>query len=136
MKKWFVGLGLALMLSSAALAEEEKNEAEASHILVAYVSRAGENYNVGEKDPDSVSSAYAGYIEKGNTEIMAKMIAQMTGAGLYAITTEDPYPEDYASMLVRAQEELDQDARPALAGELPKMEGLDTLCCTSYCKSC
>ena len=33
--------------------------------LIAYVSRAGENCNVGVTDPDSASAVYAGYAEKG-----------------------------------------------------------------------
>ena len=131
MKKiWMVMTALFMMGSSVFAAETEMTElteGEHSDILIAYVSRAGENYNVGVTDPDSESAAYAGYIEKGNTQIVAEYIAEMTGGDLYAITTEDPYPEDYQSMLTRAQEELDQDARPALAGELPQLDDYQTI---------
>ncbi|MCR5160893.1 MAG: flavodoxin [Lachnospiraceae bacterium] len=131
MKKiWLVMTALFMMGSTVFAAETEimePKEGEHSDILIAYVSRAGENYNVGVKDPDSESAAYAGYIEKGNTQIVAEYIAEMTGGDLYAITTEDPYPEDYQSMLARAQEELDQDARPLLAGELPEIDGYQTI---------
>ena len=131
MKKVWLFVTALLMMGSSVLAAEtavtEENGGEHSDILIAYVSRAGENYNVGVTDPDSESAAYAGYIEKGNTEITAEYIAEMTGGDLFAITTEDPYPEDYQSMLVRAQEELDQDARPALAGELPQLDGYQTI---------
>ena len=41
-------------------------------ILIAYFSRAGENYNVG-------------LIEKGNTEIIAEIIAEQTGGDLFYI---------------------------------------------------
>ena len=92
-----------------------------------YVSRAGENYNVGVTDPDSASAAYAGYVEKGNTEIVAETIAELTGGDLYHITTVEPYPDDYASMLTRAQEELDNNARPELAGELPNLGDYDII---------
>ena len=66
-------------------------------------------------------------MEKGNTEIVAEAIAELTGGDLYHITTAEPYPEDYASMLTRAREELDADARPALAGELPSLDDYDVL---------
>ena len=129
-KVWLVIAGLFLS-GTIVFAEEAQtkaqNEEHKSDILVAYVSRAGENYNVGVADPDSESAAYAGYIEKGNTQIVAEYIAEMTGADLYAITTQDPYPEDYQSMLARAQEELDQDARPDLAGELPEIDDYQTI---------
>jgi len=45
------------LLRGAAMAES------APRILIAYVSRAGENYNVGVTDPNSASAAYAGYVE-------------------------------------------------------------------------
>ena len=121
MKKLTAALMALCLLCGAALAEASPR------ILIAYVSRAGENYNVGVTDPDSASAAYAGYIEKGNTEIVAETIAELTGGNLYPIITAEPYPEDYASMLTRAREELDADARPELAGELPNLDDYDVL---------
>ena len=121
MKKLIAVLAVLCLLCGAAMAEASPR------ILIAYVSRAGENYNVGVTDPDSASAAYAGYIEKGNTQIVAETIAELTGGDLYHITTVEPYPDDYASMLTRAQEELDADARPALAGELPNLDDYDVL---------
>lgn len=121
MKKLIAVLMILCLLCGAAMAEA------APRILIAYVSRAGENYNVGVTDPDSASAAYAGYIEKGNTQIVAETIAELTGGDLYRITTVDPYPDDYASMLTRAQEELDNNARPALAGELPNPDDYDII---------
>ena len=106
MKKLIAVLMMLCLLCGAAMAEASPR------ILIAYVSRAGENYNVGVTDPNSASAAYAGYIEKGNTEIVAETIAELTGGDLYRITTVEPYPDDYASMLTRAQEELDNNARP------------------------
>ena len=122
MKKLLVLILLLTLLIPSALAEKA-----APRVLVVYLSRAGENYNVGITDPDSASAAYAGYIEKGNTQIVAEIIADLTGGDLYHITTVEPYPDDYASMLTRAQEELDTDARPELAGELPNLDDYDVI---------
>ena len=121
MKKIFAFMMILCLLCGTAMAEASPR------ILIAYVSRAGENYNVGITDPDSASAAYAGYIEKGNTQIVAEIIADLTGGDLYHITTVEPYPDDYASMLTRAQEELDVDARPELAGELPNLDDYDVI---------
>ena len=121
MKKVFAFMMILCLLCGTAMAEASPR------ILIAYVSRAGENYNVGITDPDSASAAYAGYIEKGNTQIVAEIIADLTGGDLYHITTVEPYPDDYASMLTRAQEELDADARPELAGELPNLDDYDVI---------
>ncbi|MDO4867309.1 MAG: flavodoxin [Clostridia bacterium] len=121
MKKLFAVVLALCLMGGAAMAESSPR------ILIAYVSRAGENYNVGTADPDSASASCAGYTEKGNTQIVAETIAEMTGGDLYQITTVEPYPDDYASMLTRAQEELDADARPELAGELPNLDDYDII---------
>ena len=104
MKKLFAVILLLALLIPSALAEEA-----APRILVVFLSRAGENYNVGVTREGSASAAYAGYIDKGNTAMMAAAIAELTGGDLFEIQTVTPYPEDYASMLRVAQEEIDTD---------------------------
>ena len=107
MKKLLAVLLVVMMLVPAAFAEETM---VAPRILVAYLSRSGENYNVGVPREGSASATYAGYIEKGNTALLAEAIAAATGGDLFAITTVIPYPDDYATMLQVAQEEIDTDA--------------------------
>ena len=121
-KKLFAVILLLTMLIPSALAEEA-----APHVLVVYLSCAGENYNVGVAREGYASAAYAGYIEKGNTAMMAAVIADMTGGDLFEITTVTPYPEDYASMLRVAQEEIDTDARPELAAHVENMADYDVV---------
>ena len=121
MKKLFALVLVLCLLGGVAMAEATPK------ILIAYVSRAGENYNVGIADPNSTSASYAGYVEKGNTEIVAENIAELIGGDLYQITTVEPYPDDYATMLSRAQEELDSNARPKLAGDLPNLDDYDVI---------
>ena len=81
--------------------------------LVAYYSRAGQNYGNG------------GVINlpKGNTEILAEAIAADLGADLFKIETVEPYPEDYFATTDQAKRELRDQARPAIQGPLPNMEG-------------
>ena len=122
MKKLFAVILLLALLIPSALAEEA-----APRILVVFLSRAGENYNVGVTREDSASAAYAGYIDKGNTALMAAVIADMTGGDLFEIQTVTPYPEDYASMLRVAQEEIDTDARPALVANVENMADYDVI---------
>lgn len=50
--------------------------------LVVYYSRADENSGVG-------------YIEKGNTKILAEFIAKATGADMFEIVPAKPYPKQY-----------------------------------------
>ena len=122
MKKLLAVILLLALLIPSAMAEEA-----VPRVLVVYLSRAGENYNVGATREGSASAAYAGYIDKGNTAMMASVIAELTGGDLFEITTVTPYPEDYASMLQVAQEEIDTDARPALAANVENMADYDVI---------
>ena len=70
-------------------------------ILVAYFSRADENYSVG-------------YIEKGNTEIIAEIIAEEVGGDLFHIERNTPYPAGYEDCKTVATAEKNSNARPAL----------------------
>ena len=126
MKK-MLALLMALALLCSAIPSLAEEQTESPRILVAYLSRAGENYNVGETREGSASAAYAGYIEKGNTAIMAALIAELTGGDLFEIIPVTPYPEDYASMLRVAQEEIDSDARPELASTVENMADYDVI---------
>lgn len=70
-------------------------------ILVAFFSRAGENYAVG-------------HIDKGNTQIVAEMIAAETGGALFRIEPVKPYPDDYNGCTRIARAEKSSKARPAI----------------------
>lgn len=81
--------------------------------LVAFFSRAGENYAVG-------------HIEKGNTHIVAEMIAAETGGDLFHIEPVTPYPDDYTKCTEVAKQELNAKARPAIKGDV-KAEDYDII---------
>lgn len=117
---------MMLALLCAAIPSFAEEDA-APCVLVAFLSRAGENYNVGTAKEGSASASYAGYIETGNTAMMAVLIAEATGGDLFEITTVAPYPEDYATMLRIAQEEIDTDARPELAVKVENMADYDVI---------
>ena len=126
MKKLFALLLVCTLVCSFAPATAEQ-PGDPPRILIAYLSRAGENYNVGEARPGSASASYAGYIDEGNTAKLARVIANMTGGDLFAITTVTPYPDDYATMLQVAQDEIDTDARPELATVVENMADYDVI---------
>ena len=64
-----------------------------------------------------------GTIEKGNTAIVAEMIAEATGADTFEIVPEeDEYPTDsYGNLTDVAKQEQNEKARPAYAGEVPDL---------------
>ena len=93
---------------------QTEQTAAGSGMLVAYFSLAGEQYNVG-------------VIEEGNTSIIAHMIAEQTGADLFEIKPETPYPTTYQGLLDVTRQEMDRNARPEIADTVDDMEAYDTI---------
>jgi flavodoxin len=86
-------------------------------VLLAYFSRAGENYYYGDRID----------LEVGNTEVLAGMLKQLTGCDVYRIEEADPYPDSYDATRERNLEEQRANARPAIAKALPSIERYDTV---------
>lgn len=107
---------LAMLTSLFPFTSQAQNKLEkmkTEKVLVAFFSRAGENYAVG-------------YIEKGNTHIVAEMIAEETGGTLFHIEPVTPYPEDYTECTQVAKKEKNENARPAVKGNI-KVEDYDVI---------
>ena len=93
----------------------EETEAGGARTLIVYFSRTGEQYTVG-------------VIDKGNTAIVAEMIAEETGADMFEVLpVDDHYPMTYKELTDVAKKEQNDKARPAYAGELPDLSGYDTV---------
>ena len=95
--------------------EETEAPKTTTSILVVYFSRTGEQYNVG-------------VIDEGNTAIVAKAIADQTGADLFEILPEtDYYPYTYSKLTDVAKQEQKENARPAIRDALPDLSQYDTV---------
>ena len=86
-------------------------------VLIAYYSRAGENYVNG-----SITD-----LPVGNTERAAKMIQKQVGGELLCIDTVKPYPLEYTRTTEVAMEELRSQARPELKSPLASIDDFDTV---------
>ena len=64
-----------------------------SRSLIIYFSRANENYAVGT-------------IDKGNTEIVAEFVAELTGAELFKVEPLVPYAKDYNTCIKEAKQRI------------------------------
>lgn len=84
-------------------------------VLVVYFSRADEN------------TGGVGYIEKGNTKILAEMIAERTHGDIFEIKTVKPYPKEYRPATEAAKQEKEENARPEIVGELPDLSKYDVV---------
>ena len=84
-------------------------------VLVAYFSRTGEQYSVGN-------------ITEGNTAIIAKIIAEKTNGDLFEIkVAKDNYPKGYTELTEYAKAEMNQNARPEIVGNVDNFEQYDTI---------
>lgn len=61
--------------------------------LIIYFSRADENYTVG-------------YIDKGNTEIVAEYVKEFTGADMFKVEPLIPYSKDYSTCIKEAKQRV------------------------------
>ena len=72
--------------------------------LIVFYSRAGENYFDGKYRTVPV----------GNTEKVARLLAEKTGADLLRLEQVVPYSDDYRTCVAQAAQDLKSKARPAL----------------------
>ena len=88
-----------------------------SKILIAYYSRAGQNYVNG-----SIEN-----LKIGNTKRLAEFIHEATQGDLFEIETVKNYPIDYTECTNVAKDELRQKSRPELKNYLDSISEYDTI---------
>lgn len=85
-----------------------------SKTLIVYFSRTGEQYSVGN-------------ITKGNTAIVAEIIAEKTDGDLFEIkVVNDNYPNEYTPLIQFAKKEKQENARPEIIGNV-NIDNYDTV---------
>ena len=91
-------------------------ESNTNHkVLVAYFSRTGEQYSVGN-------------ITEGNTAIAAKIIANKLNGDLFEIKVKnDNYPKGYTELTEYAKKEMQSNARPEIIGKVENFADYDTI---------
>ena len=86
-------------------------------VLLAYFSRAGENYHNGGRTD----------LKTGNTEVLAQMIGGHIECDVHRIEAVDPYSDDYDATVARNVREQDADARPAIADPPSSIDRYDVV---------
>lgn len=85
--------------------------------LIAFYSRADENYVSGTLK----------YLPVGNTEVVAGMIKELTGADWFKIEQVQPYAKEYNVCIAQAQADQKRQARPELVAYPEHLEEYDTI---------
>lgn len=94
-----------------------EGEMEMKDILIAFYSRADENYVNGMLKR----------LDIGNTERAAGMIRELTGGELFKIEQIKEYSKDYNECIAQAQEDQKQNARPELKYYPETLENYDVI---------
>ena len=113
-----VGLGIS-EVTAVSDAETQANDIlnknnTDSKILVAYFSRTGENYNVGN-------------VEVGNTAMVASYIKDYLKADSFEIIPVNKYPDKYQECLDQATKEKNENARPEIQNKITNFDQYDTI---------
>lgn len=91
-----------------------------SKTLIAFFSHDGEAYANGRIIP----------LEIGNTRLAADYVKELSGADIFRIEPEIPYPFKYTETVDIAKKEQNTDARPAYTG---KVKNMDDYACIILC---
>jgi flavodoxin len=118
------GTAIGATVSGCTTTAEREPSAPASRpvpsggaVLLAYFSRAGENYWNGGRKQLSV----------GNTQVIAETIGRLISCDVHRIEAADAYPDDYEATVQRNVREQDADARPTIANPLASIDRYDTV---------
>ena len=84
-------------------------------ILIAYFSRADENYFGGAMR----------YVKVGNTEIVINQIKEMIDADSFKIEMKNPYSPVYMTCIEEAKRDLSEKARPEILGCPENIDGYE-----------
>lgn len=96
----------------------------AQKVLIAYFTHANA---VGVDAVSSASLVNSNGESKGNTEVIADIIAKNIDADVFEIVPEEPYPSDYNSTVNQAKKEQNDNARPALSTNIDNMDDYDII---------
>lgn len=142
MKKYLIYLMMAAaIMTFGACSPEDENDPETPEIETPDTpdnpddpDNPGDNPDVpdnpGENPgtPGTDSKILVAYFSwGGTTQRMAQEIVRQTGAELFRIEPVVPYPTDYTECTEVAQEEKNNNARPAIAAEVENWEQYDTV---------
>ena len=119
--EWADSLGLAADNTSVSANSGDGN------ILVAYFSMpetAAPNNMTQDEEQSTV--VIDGEI-LGNTQYVATVIQEQTGADLFRIEPAEPYPTDHDTLVEQASEEQKNAARPAILGRVEDIGRYDTI---------
>lgn len=122
-RNWVNGLNL----NTEATTNNNASASQESRILVTYFSMPETtNPNNMTTEEDNSVVVIDGEV-LGNTQYMAYVIREATGADIFRIEPRTPYPTDHSTLVDLAAEEQDENARPAIKDCITNMDDYDVV---------
>lgn len=127
MKKIFLSMIMIIgLMSLAACGNNNVPNTEPSLAPADNASLAVSEENLAEPEEDA-KSLVVYFSWSGNTENVAKAIQAQTDSDIFEIVPSEPYSDDYNTVLDIAQEEQQQDARPAISESIDNIADYDVI---------
>ena len=133
---FFAGCALAMTVAACGAASPSSQPAQPAtsvsggkpaKVLVAYFSQPETAKADHMTKEEANSTVVINGKVLGNTEYMAKLIIEDTGADEFRIDPAKPYPTDHKVLVPLARKELDEGARPAIASKVDNMDQYDVI---------
>lgn len=97
--------------------KQEREDGNVAKTLMAFFSRADENYFGGAMR----------YVKVGNTEIVFNLMKEMIDGDIFKIEMKEPYSPVYMTCIDEAKKDLRGNARPELTNYLDSIAEYDTI---------
>lgn len=103
------------------------NKKSAGKNLVVYFSAPVQERSGQVDGISSASRTATGKTYKGNTEYIAELASKETNADIFEIIPQEAYANTYDQMVKRAEQEQEQDERPAIKNKIKNISQYDTI---------
>ena len=125
-RSWIENLGLGSNTSASSTEIEYKPVSDSKALIVYFSMPETTNPDNMTQEEDNSTVVIDGEV-LGNTQYVAYVIQENTGADIFRIEPETPYPTDHDTLVDLAAEEQDQAARPAIKDHIENLEQYDTI---------
>lgn len=109
------------------ITDTNDNSNEESKILIAYFSlpETDDPNNMTQEEENSTIVVNGEVL--GNTQYVAELIQEETGADIFRIVAQNDYPLDHDTLVDQALEEQESNARPAIRDTIENMDEYDVI---------
>lgn len=121
MNRLMTALFAGTLIAASASAQEK------SKTLVVYFSMPESTKTAGLTRDEENSLVVVDGKALGNTQYVAELIARKTGADIFRLESDVPYPLDHKKLVQQASDEQRKNARPKIKGMLPSIADYGTV---------